>query len=470
MNHSPRRTASLLTALSLAAGGSAVATAPAGATPTTSTATTSQVSSDGRFLVVADPAASAIYVYPAHGTSMTGKLTGINLSTHAGTVTLPDGRIALVDDAAGRVRFLKISDTGQPRIVSSLDIPTTTEWEGASWMAVDPTYSYLAVSSGYEGVSAQTVTVVDLNDYSVHQITVPLREVNGDYQEVQVYLAGKPRQLVVTVGNRFRSYSLRSILDGGPGRVTGQASLRYLTHGPVVSPDGRTVYSTTEDGFDSARLKTQRQWRATGADDRLGRTRSIDYTDDPTQNAGLLQNYRPRLAYDGRTVFGAVGTTPPADADPAAWATVQNYLHTVNLRQTRSTVHKLAKGVLSRSAISTRFAVYSTIGATKDRLLLLNARAGEGRFGKVLARIRLPRLSNGPQAGTPTTGTETRTVAVTRRGDLAYVTAGGDGEVSVADTKTHRVVRTLTTPTGLTGGGYLLTYTPGAKQVDLIGR
>ena len=469
MNHRLRRTASLFTVLSLAAGGAAVA-APAGAMPSTSTSTSSKVSSDGRFLIVADPAASAVYVYSADGTSMTGQLTGVDLSTHAGTVTLPDGRIALVDDAAGKVRLLEVSRTGTPTIVASVDIPTETAWEGASWMAVDPTYSYLAVSSGYEGVGEQTVTVVDLDDYSVHQISVPLREVNGEYQEVQVYLAGKPRQLVVTAGNHFRSYSLRSILDGGPGRVTGHARLRFLSHGPVVSPDGRTVYSTTEDGFDSARLKTQRQWRATGADDRLGKTRSIDYTADPTRNASLLQNYRPRLAYDGRTVFGAVGTTPATDADPAAWATVQNYLHTVDLQQTRSTVRTLAKGIVSRSAISTRIAVYATIGATKDRLLLLDAKAGRRGFGTVIGRIRLPRLSNGPRAGTPTTGTETRSVAATRRGDLAYVSAGGDGKVAVADTRTRRIVRTITTPTSLTGGGYLLTYTPGAKQVDLIGR
>lgn len=467
MKRRARRTASCLAALSLAAGGATITTS-AEAVPTTGTA--SHTSADGRFLIVTDPAASAIYVYPATGDQLVGQLNGVSLSSHAGTVTLPDGRIAFVDDTAGKVRFLKISASGQPRIVSSVDLPSTTTWEHSAWTAVDPTYSYFAVSSSYEGASDQTVTVVDLHDYSTHQISVPLREVNGDFQEVQVYLAGKPRQLVVTVGNRFRSYSLRSILRDGPGRVTGSAPLRYLTHGPVVSPDGSRVYSTTEDGFDSARVKTQRQWQATGADDRLGETRQVNYTADPTANAGLLQNYRPRLAYDAQTVFGAVSATPQEDADPTVWATVRNYLHITNLQQTRSSVHPLAKGIISRSAISTRLAVYSQIGASGDRLLLLNAKAREGRFGQVLARIPLPRLSNGPRAGSPTTGTETRTVAVTRRGDLAYASAGGDGKVSVADTRTRRIVRTLTTPSSLTGGGYLLTYTPGAKQVDLIGR
>lgn len=467
MNRSARRIASTLAALSLAIGGAGVAT-PAEAGP--HTRTTPQTSADGRFLIVADPAAGALYVYPANGSELVGQLSGVSLSTHPGTTTLPDGRIAFVDDTAAKVRFLKISAAGQPRIVKSVDIPTTTTWQHAAWTAVDPTYRFMAISSSYEDATTQTVTVVDLRDYSTHQISVPLREVNGEFQEVQVYLAGEPEQLVVTVGNRFESYSLRSILRGAPARVTGTAPLRYLTHGPVVAPDGSTVYSTTEDGFDSARVRTQREWRATGANDRLGRTRAINYTADPTANAGLLQDYRPRLAYDSKTVFGAVSTTPAPNADPAAWATVQNYLHTVDLAQTRSSVHPLAPGIISRSAISSRLAVYSQIGGSGDRLLLLNAQARQGRFGKVLARIALPRLSHGPQAGTPTTGTETRTVAVTQRGDLAYVSAGGDGTVSVADTRTRKVVRTLKTPSSLTGGGYLLTYTPGAEQVDLIGR
>lgn len=160
---------------------------------------------DGRFVVVADPAASTLYVYPANGHQLTGKLTGVTLGTHAGTITLPDGRLALVDDTAGMVRFLRISAAGVPRIVRSLIIPTAATWARAAWMSVDRNFSYLAFSSDYEGTVEQTVTVVALDDYSVHQISVPLNKIDGGYQEAQVYLAGRPLQIVVTVGNEFRA-------------------------------------------------------------------------------------------------------------------------------------------------------------------------------------------------------------------------------------------------------------------------
>lgn len=415
MNRPMKSFALCLAAATVATGVGAAS--PAQARPGGSSTHTS--SADGRYVVVADPAASALYVYSANGKSLTGKLTGVELGSHAGTTTLPDGRIVFVDDVAAKVRFLTISKAGKPRIVKSVAIPSATTWERAAWMSVDPSFSYLAFSSDYEDVAAQDVTIVDLDDYATDQISVPLNKIDGAIQETQVYFAGKPRQLVVSVGNEFRSYSLASILEGGPGKVTGTADLGYYTHGPVLSPDGRTVYSTTADGFDSARLKSQQEWKNTGSSDRLGTTRHIAYTPNAANNAKLQQDYRPRLAFDGKTVFGSL-TPNTTGADPNKWASVQTYEHVVDLDQTRSVVRPLATGVLSRSAVSKPYAVFSQVGASADNLLVLNA-SSHGTFGKVLARVRLAKMSNGPKAGEPTKGKEARSVAITYRGDLAYV-------------------------------------------------
>jgi DNA-binding beta-propeller fold protein YncE len=87
-------------------------------------------------------------------------------------------------------------------------------------------------------------------------------------------------------------------------------------------------------------------------------------------------------------------------------------------------------------------------------------------FQQVVARIPLEKLTNGPVAGQPVTGKETRSVGITPDGQWAFVSHGGDGRVSVIDTAAKRVARTLELPTPMKGGGYLAAVQLGARLVD----
>jgi len=55
-------------------------------------------------------------------------------------------------------------------------------------------------------------------------------------------------------------------------------------------------------------------------------------------------------------------------------------------------------------------------------------------------------------------------------GRWAFVTHGGDGKVSMIDTRTMKVEKQLTLPTPLNYGGYLLGVEAGATLNDTVGR
>lgn len=290
-------------------------------------ATTTASGNAGQFLIAADPSAEAIYVYRTATLKRTGQLEGIRLSSHAGTIKLPDGRVIFVDDKSGEVVTMKINKSGRPTVVDTAKIPG--EWAGASWAATDAKQRYYAVSEGEEGPT-QSVTLVDLRTFAVHQIQVTVApDTSGNIAETQVYLAGRPLQLVVTTGGTFQTRPVADIVAGRTPAVTSTAPVGVGTHGPVVSRDGDRVFSTTVDGFDGASIS--------GAT--LGSTRSVAYS--ATRN--VVQNYRPGLAADGRTVWGAV--TEDTGLTPAQWTDTRNNVNTIDTTTFRSSLIRLPDGV-----------------------------------------------------------------------------------------------------------------------------
>ena len=458
LNHSrlARRLRVAVTAigLTLLLAGPAAAAPSASPSSSSSSAKTTSVAKN-EYLVVSDPQAQALHVYHASDNKRTGSLDDIAVSSHGGTLPLPDGRLIVVDDANAQVDAIAINAKGKPRIVNSAKIPGD-DWEGMAWGAADRKLRYFAFTGeGHDGVSP--ISVVDLTTFDIHQIEVPTGpDAGGTTPETQVYLAGQPLQLVYTTAGKFHAMSLADVLAGRTPEVTSTAPAGQHTHGPVVARNGAAVFSTTAEGFFGASI--------TGT--ALRSPRSVAYSTSPSRV--IPSNSRPRLAADERTVWGAVAQNTGLSA--ADWADTRNDVSIIDTVTFNSRLVRLPDGQNSRLAMSAPYAAVATVNPEGDTLTLLDAERDSRTYRRIVGTVAISASSGGPVAGQPTTGTQPHFVALDPAGRRAYVTNGGDGKITVIDTASRRVIKVIDTPTPLTGGGYLVVVKPGAPLHDLVGR
>lgn len=405
------------------------------------------------YLVVSDPQAEALHVYRAKDNKRTGSLDDIAVSSHGGTMPLPDGRLIVVDDANARVAAVRINAKGKPKIVNSVKIPGH-DWDGMAWGAADRKLRYFAFSGeGHDGESV--ISVVNLTTFAIHQVEVQgAADSSGNVPETQVYLAGQPLQLVYTTGGKFHTMPLADVLAGGTPQVTSTAPVGRGTHGPVIARNGSAVFSTTAEGFFGASI----------AGTTLRSPRNVAYSATRT----IPSNPRPRLAADERTVWGAVAEN--TGLAPADWADTRNHVNLIDTVTFKSRLVRLPDGQNSRLAISDAYAGVSSVHPDGDTLTLLDADRDSKTYGRIVGTVAISSSSDGPVAGKPTSGTQPHFVAFDPDGRRAYVTNGGDGKITVIDTASRRVVKVIDTPTPLNGGGYLVVVKPGAPVHDLISR
>ena len=419
------------------------------------------------YLVVADPQAKALHVYRASGNRRTGSLHGIAISTHGGTLPLPDGRLIVVDDANARVVAISINSRGKPRIVKSVAIPGS-RWGGMTWGATDPSLRYFAFSGQPGDAAVSPIVVVDLDTFDIwhHDLQLTL-DGTGTTPETQVYLAGDPLRLVMLGGSGFSSTLLSDFLEtehvagcamGRPRCFpikTGNVPSGNGAHGPVVARDGSAVFTTTAEGFAGAK----------GAGDGLAGARRVPYATDIRD---MPHSVHPRLAADERTVWGAVTENPAVPVE--RWATARNDVSIIDSVSYDTRLVRVPDGKVSKLAISSTYAAVSTIHPEGDALTLLDADRGSPTFGRIVGTVALPSSTDGPREGRSIVGTQPHVVTLDPDGRRAYVTNGGDGTITVVDTERRRIVRTIRTPTPLNDGGYLVIVEPGAPVHDLIPR
>jgi hypothetical protein len=96
------------------------------------------------FLLVADTTERRLYVYRVPEMELTGQVDDVLLGTHLGTLTLPDGRIVLSDDAAGEILALRIDNHGIPVVVNRV---AAALGRRPVWGAADARFKYFAVAS-----------------------------------------------------------------------------------------------------------------------------------------------------------------------------------------------------------------------------------------------------------------------------------------------------------------------------------
>ncbi|MBF4606493.1 hypothetical protein [Curtobacterium sp. VKM Ac-1393] len=412
------------------------------------------------WLVTADPAAERLYVNDAVTGRRTGTLSGIEFGTHAGSVQLGHGRIAFVDESKPQLDVLAISPRGTARIVQRYAIPNGDgRWERAGWLSTDTTHRHLAVGSDFDGSERQRVTVIDLRRNTERTVRIDTSAVQlattgkRGTEEVETFLVGNPLRLVVTAGGRLDAYSVSAIMRGTTHpRPVATTPLGAYPHGPIVNASGTVIGSDLAAGVQTVRVTR------TG----FAGSRSVAYP-EPS-----VQSYRPRMAPDGTT---AVGTQAGSTAAGTPWNAVPAFLTTSSTSSSKISSVDLGDGSFTRVAVTARFAAVALTSGTGDSLVLVRKQADGVYDGRTTA-VALTPLRNGPVAGQPATGASVRFSAATDDGRSVFVTRGDEGKITQIDTagKTPSVLRTITLPTALAGGGYLTTVDSTVRPYDLSGR
>ena len=403
------------------------------------------------FLLVAELAdgKESIHAYSLPDLRHTGQLDGVKLGNHVGALALRDGRVITTDDKNQQVIAVRMDAAGKPTIANRVAADLGT---GGVWGCGDADLRYLAIASGREGTAPQVANVVSLSDFTNTPLEVPMNVIDGASEELHPAVAGNPLHLFAGVGGEVRAYPLDAVLARRAPAPVASVTINTGSHGPVVSHTRGVLYITAAAGTGFDGVMTQAPF---------ARTELIPW-DIGDRTTG--RNSRPRLSPDGRYIYGAIARTEPAGAE--LWATREVDLQAVDLetRSPRRTV--LTTGIVSRFQISRRYALFANVTAAGDFAILVDVEPGSSTFQQVVARIALPRLTNGPVAGQPTTGKEAHASAITPDGKWAFVSHGGEGKVSVIDTAQKRVVGTIRTPTTLAGGGYLFALQPGSAPLE----
>lgn len=395
-------------------------------------------------LVVADTAAERLFVYSVPDLNLLATFEGIRLDAHSGTIALSDGRLLLVDMRASEFLVLRVGWAGTPAVEGRARIPTPT-----AWSAVDPGLRYFVVSS-FRDAPTEIAAVVDLASLRVHQRAFDMK---GD-DELHPVLGGDPVTLYASVTGELSAFPLADVLAGRAAAPTATTPIGRGTHGPVFAHGLSRLALTTRAGLEVVDFS--------GAT--LGRHRVLPWEASGRSGA---RNARPRLAYDGRRVYGAVWPPLP----PEQWAERRNDIHVANIEDGTVRRVALAAGIVPRFAISEVYALFFNIHPSGDAVYLFDVRPDAETFQRVVAKIPLPPLrTDAPIPGQSPAGRGSRSGAITPDGRWAFVSHGGDGTVSAIDTAARRIVRTLTVPTALRGGGYMVAMQPGARLVDTVGR
>jgi hypothetical protein len=421
-----------------ATSGSTGAGTPA-ATSTPAPATSTPVAEHQGYLLVQDLTAEKLLVYALPKMDLAASFDRMKISAHAGALALPDGRVLFGNDITKELIALQLSPKAKPEIVGRAKMVTPLAWGN-----VDSDLKYFVASSFTPDTEIESATVVDLKTYQSASFQV---DTKGN--ELHPFIVGDT--LVAAIKGAINTYSVAEVMRGTAApKVISTTPVDDGLHGPVQAKGSTRIHLTTLKGFDSFEVKGTAVTAAGRVPwDADGRTGG--------------RNGRPRLSYDGNFVYGLAAATVKAEE----WDKRENDLHIADLKSGTAKRLPFIKGNAPRFALSVPYAVFANIHPEGDFVHLVDVDPKSAKFQQVVGRVKLDPLANGPVAGKTAAGTESRAVAVTPDGKWAFASHGGDGLISVIDTKQQQVVQKLKVETPLKGGGYLIAVQPGAPLVDL---
>lgn len=405
------------------------------------------VPGDGRFLLVADPAAADVAVYALPGLNLTGNLPGVALDKHAGVIALADGRVIFGDDATQEIVAVTIDADGVPEISQRV---AAAFGDGLAWAAIDADARYYVVTSGVDGTLTRFLNIVDLETFTNTSVEIEAAE----EEELEAWIAGEPAHVFLAVGGRVDAYLLDELI-AGEAEPTSSLAIEFGSHGPVADAvNGRLLISTAA-GFEVVDVDA----------DPIVAESSIPW--DVNGFTGG-QNFRPRLGWDGTSIFGVLTPTPET---PEAWAEVEVSAHIANLADLSATRVSLGHGLWAgRWGLGTPFALFAGHDGVDGTAALFDVDPASATFGSIVKTIEIDMPGAAAIPGTAVDGAEGYLTAITHDGALGFVVLGGDGRILVIDIEEAAVVATITTATPLTGAGYITVIEPGVAPVDLVAR
>jgi YVTN family beta-propeller protein len=395
-------------------------------------------------LLIADPAASRLYVYEVPAHKPIAEFEDVAPNTHVGFVALPDGRVLFVDDVAEEVVVLRVAAGGaeiEARVASGPGIH----------LAVDPEARYAAVSSGrYDPVtwalSEAAMTLVDLDTYERVQFEVQTGEPG-------VLLGGEPLQLFHRNDNpaQLEAYPVSDLLRGR-FTYTERVAIGEAGHGEAIAHALGRMYLATDDGLEVVGFEG----------DALEHLTTVPW--DASGRTGGRAFYL-RLGVEGRTVITYMANRQPG----TPWGEWQNDAYLLRTDTLEATRVALGQGMVWRLGLGGSYAVFFNVTPEGhpegDQAYLLNTDPESQDFGTLIAKLALPPLQHRPSPDAPPweqAGVEDRRATLTPDGRYAYVSNGGEGKISVIDTQARAISETIEVKTALRGGGYLF-----AVQADM---
>jgi hypothetical protein len=308
----------------------------------------------------------------------------------------------------------------------------------------------LAVSSAAnEGDATGFMTLVSLADFK--PTTVPMAT-----GEPGVALGGEPLQLFHRNDSppAIEAYAVADLLAG---RVEARsvAPIGNAPHGEVIAHRAGVMVSAAADGISVVRYEGSS----------LKADKTIPYAVSGFEGG---RAFYARLSGDGRFLYSYLRDAGPTGTPWGEW---RSDAYIVDLETLEARRIALGKGLVYRLGTCASMAAFTQYHPDGDFLHVLDASGASLAEKTVSVKVPLDRMTGAPDAtGDVWASDAFRITAMSPDCAYTFVTHGGDGVVSVVDTRAGKVVRKLEVGTPLKGGGYLLPVKVGAPLVDTIGR
>jgi YVTN family beta-propeller protein len=403
------------------------------------------------YLVVADQNEAMLYVYDVPDHELVAEFDGLEVNDHTGFLSLPDGRVLFVDDAAQELVVLEVGN-GEAEIGARVAAGPGVH------LAVDGDAQYAVVSSGqWDDASGErldpALTLVDLDTYESTQFPITTGEPG-------IAIVGDPLRLLHRNDEppRLEVFPVDGVLED-QFSFTEELVIGEAGHGEAVSHERDRLYVATNDGIE-----------VIGVDDTL---EAIETTPWDVDGRTGGRAFYVRLSTDGNSLVTYLANRAPNQP----WGEWENDAYLLDLDTNEATRIPLANGYVWRMGISDSHAAYFNLtpdgDPDGDQVHLLDLDADSATFGTIVASVALPELSNRATGDTEIwmqPDAEYRRITMTPDGQYVYVTNGGDGTISVIDTEERAIVATIDAPSALVGGGSVTTAQSGFELVDTVAR